>query len=125
MERPRSERTWHVRKIRLGEDDGEMDRLIASEMTPEERMGRVWALVVHLGSLRGEDYSQQRLQRSVTRVQRGRRLSSRKRAPCLRRSGERSYLSNWSCSDPDRCDDFHQRSTMGRGMAREHSLVLR
>lgn len=71
--KPRHERTWHVRKIRLGEDDGEMDRLVAFEMTPEQRMEQVWALTVHLGLLRGQDYSKQRLQRSVVHVQRGKR----------------------------------------------------
>ncbi len=51
MDPPRSERIWHVRKIRLGEDDGEMDRLVASEMTPAERMARVWELVVRYGEM--------------------------------------------------------------------------
>ena len=74
MDKPRSERRWHVRKIGLkDEDDLAIDRAMSADMTLDERIAQMWTLVVHLGDLTGVDYRQQRLQRSVTSVQRRRR----------------------------------------------------
>jgi len=70
MDKPRSERKWHVKKIGLREEDGEVDWLTACDMTPDERMRRVDWLYVDAARWNGRDLSQQRLRRSVARVER-------------------------------------------------------
>src|SRR5579884_174403 len=73
MDRPRSERKWHVKKIRLRDPDGEVDWLTAQDMTPDARMRQVDWLYVDAARWNGRDLSQQRLCRSVARVERRRR----------------------------------------------------
>ena len=66
----KTDRKWVSRLTRLGDDDATIDREIIAQMSPEERVARVWALVLRYGELIGVDYSQQRLQRSVAHLRR-------------------------------------------------------
>jgi hypothetical protein len=66
----KADRKWVTRLTRLGDDDASVDREVIAQMSPEERVERVWALVLRYGELIGVDYSQQRLQRSVACLRR-------------------------------------------------------
>ncbi len=68
MENSRRGRRWHVRQATLSDANPTVDRSVAADMTPEQRVARVWELVLRFGEMTGVDYQQQRLQRSVVRV---------------------------------------------------------
>lgn len=66
----RVERKWVSRLSKLGDDDATVDRETIAQLSPEERIARVWALVLRYGELIGVDYSKQRLQRTVAHLRR-------------------------------------------------------
>jgi hypothetical protein len=59
-----------TRVIRLGEDDGALDRAAWSGSTMEERIAAVWELTLECLAWSDPDASEPRLQRSVCRVER-------------------------------------------------------
>jgi hypothetical protein len=59
-----------TRVIRLGEDDGALDRAAWRGSTMEERIAAVWELTLECLSWSDPDAGEPRLQRSVCRVER-------------------------------------------------------
>lgn len=78
MDGTRNEPTPHhakeivVRKLRRGDDEGAMSEAEHAAMTPAERIGHSWEITQALYRMRGVDVSAERLDRTVTRIQRGR-----------------------------------------------------
>jgi hypothetical protein len=67
---PRETRRWVTSAGPLAEDDAAIDRAVIAAMSPDERIARVWELVLRYGRLTGVDYSERRLPRSVAHVRR-------------------------------------------------------
>jgi hypothetical protein len=59
-----------VRKIRLGQDDGEFDAAYWRQFSPEDRVHAVWEAVLAWAEMRGLDEAQLGLQRSALRLER-------------------------------------------------------
>ena len=68
----RQQRGFMTRKIGLHEDDGSFDREFWSRIDPDRRIEMVWELTLEWYAWQGIDGTQQRLQRSVVSVKRGR-----------------------------------------------------
>jgi hypothetical protein len=62
-----------ARVVGLHDDDGSFDREFWRQIAPAERLELVWAMALEAGQWRGERGGQPRLQRSVCRIERGRR----------------------------------------------------
>jgi hypothetical protein len=57
----------------LHKDDGAFDRQFWARIAPAERLALVWDMVLEAQEWRGQSGGQSRLQRSVCRLERGRR----------------------------------------------------
>lgn len=71
MEAENAMQKWYTRKRRLHDaDDLAVDRAMVADMPMADRVALVWHLTLHMGKLTGVDYSEQRLQRRVARLER-------------------------------------------------------
>jgi len=73
MDNPRRRSLATARVIALHGDDGAFDRDFWSRIPAAERLALVWDMALDALEWRGERGGQSRLQRSVCRVERGRR----------------------------------------------------
>jgi hypothetical protein len=73
MDRREERRRGTARVVGLHDDDGSFDSQFWRGIPPAERLALVWSLVLEAGQWKGELGGQPRLQRSVCRIERGRR----------------------------------------------------
>ena len=69
----RAQRLRGSSRLLRGADDGAFDRTFWGSITPEARLALMWDMVLEARALKGLPDGEPRLQRSVCRVQRGRR----------------------------------------------------
>ena len=72
-ERSRKERGIVARLSRQGDDEEGFDRAFWASMAPTAKLEALWDMVIECRVWRGEHGDEPRLQRSLVRIQRGRR----------------------------------------------------